>query len=65
MKGETERQMVQRHIREGEAIVQRQGAIVTTLQERGEPADIAITVLGQFHDILRQHKAHLARIDVG
>jgi hypothetical protein len=40
-KGETELQMVQRHVREGEAHVQRQREIVTEMWERGAPTDIA------------------------
>jgi hypothetical protein len=36
-KGETELQMVQRDVREGEAHVQRQRKIVTEMWERGAP----------------------------
>ena len=62
-KGETELQMVQRHVRQGEAHVQRQREIVTNLWERGAPTDIAVTLLEAFQDTLRQHKAHLARLE--
>ena len=61
-KGETELQMVQRHVREGEAHVQRQGEIVAEMRERGAPTDMAISLLEQFQDILRLHKAHLAKL---
>jgi hypothetical protein len=63
-KGETELQMVQRHVREGEAHVQRQREIVTEMWERrGAPTDIAVTLLEAFQDTLRQHKAHLVRLE--
>jgi hypothetical protein len=62
-KGETELQMVQRHVREGEAHVQRQREIVTKMWERGAPTDIAVTLLEAFQDTLRQHKAHLVRLE--
>lgn len=62
-KGETELQMVQRHIREGNAHVQRQTEIVTQMWERGAPTDVAVTLLKQFQDTLRLHKAHLVRIE--
>jgi ATP-dependent protease HslVU (ClpYQ) peptidase subunit len=62
-KGETELQMVQRHVREGEAHVQRQREIVTKMWERGAPTDIAVTLLEAFQETLRQHKAHLSRLE--
>jgi ATP-dependent protease HslVU (ClpYQ) peptidase subunit len=62
-KGETELQMVQRHVREGEAHVQRQREVVTKMWERGAPTDIAVTLLEAFQDTLRQHKAHLVRLE--
>jgi hypothetical protein len=62
-KGETELQMVQRHVREGEAHVQRQREIVAEMLERGAPADISATLLEAFQDTLRLHKAHLVRIE--
>jgi hypothetical protein len=62
-KGETELQMVQRHVREGEAHVQRQSEIVTKMWERGAPTDMAVTLLEAFQEILCQHKAHLGRIE--
>ena len=62
-KGETELQMVQRHVREGEAHVQRQSEIVTKMRERGASTDIPVTLLAAFQETLRQHKAHLGRIE--
>ena len=62
-KGETELQMVRRHVREGEAHVQRQREIVTEMWERGAPTEIAVTLLEAFQDTLRQHKAHLVRLE--
>jgi ATP-dependent protease HslVU (ClpYQ) peptidase subunit len=62
-KGETELQMVQRHVREGEAHVQRQREIVTKMWERGAPTEVAVTLLEAFQETLRQHKAHLSRLE--
>ena len=47
-KGETELQMVQRHVREGETHVQRQHEIVTEMWELGAPTDIAVALLEAF-----------------
>jgi hypothetical protein len=55
--------MVQRHIREGEAHVQRQHEIVAETRKRGAAHDMAIAVLQQFEDTLRLHKEHLVRIE--
>jgi hypothetical protein len=60
--GETELQMVQRHVREGEAHVRRQREIVTEMSGRGAEEAIAIDLLQQFLDVLRMHREHLARI---
>jgi hypothetical protein len=62
-KDETELQMVQRHVREGEAHVQRQREIITKMSERDAPTDIAVTLLEAFQDTLRRHKAHLVRLE--
>lgn len=62
-KGETELQMVRRHVREGEALVQRQREIVTETLERGKQTYTAVTLLEQFEDTLRLHKTHLVRIE--
>ena len=63
VKGETEQQMVQRHVREGEANLRRQREIVTKLWERGAATDMAVALLEQFQVTLRLHKAHLVQIE--
>ena len=60
---ETELEMVQRHVREGEAHVARQREIVVELRERGDPTEMALALLAEFEDLLHQHKAHLIRIE--
>lgn len=65
MEGETELEMVQRHIREGEGHLRRQGELITRLQELGAPTDIATSLLEQFTDCQRQHKEHLTRLQPG
>ena len=63
MEGETELEMVRRHVREGEMHVKRQGEIVAELKEQGAPVDMAVALLNQFQNLLRQHKEHLARLE--
>lgn len=61
--GETELEMVQRHVREGRARVERQGELVARLRTKGEPVDIAESLLSQFRASQQQHEAHLAQLD--
>ena len=66
MEGETELEMVRRHVREGEGQVQRQSELLARLQERGawtDMIDMAVILLEQFEDIQRLHKAHLTRLE--
>ena len=61
---ETELQMIERHIREGDAIVARQTQLVAELRRgRGHDRllDEAVRLLGQFKDTLQLHHKHLAR----
>ena len=61
---ETELEMVQRHIREGDADVERQREIVARLRGRDAPIEnVASALLASFEDLLGQHKAHLARLE--
>lgn len=62
MKRETDLEMVRRHVREGEVHVKRQEEIIAELKLRGAPTDVAVILLEQFEDVLRQHKAHLKRL---
>ena len=63
MKGETELEMVQRHVREGGGQVQRQSELLARLQEQGAPTAMAVILLEQFEDIQRLHKAHLTKLE--
>ena len=60
---ESEREMVQRHVREGEGHVARQRELVAELRERGDPAEMAVALLAEFEDLLGLHRAHLSRLD--
>lgn len=62
MTSETEMQMVQRHVREGAAILLRQTAIVAGLEKAGNDATMAEILLESFEAIQDEHIAHLARI---
>ena len=65
MEGETELEMVRRHVREGLGHLKRQGELIIRLQERGAPTAMAVALLEQFRDYQRQHEAHLARLQPG
>ena len=60
---ETELQMVQRHVRQGTAHLQRQHEIVVWLKAKGHPTETAETFLSQLADLQQLHEAHLARLE--
>ena len=57
-----ELEMVQRHVREGQSHLKRQRELVANLQVKGEPVELATTLLLQFEASQQQHEAHLARL---
>ncbi|TIT12572.1 MAG: hypothetical protein E5W74_09175 [Mesorhizobium sp.] len=59
---ESELQMVQRHVREGEATVARQRALILRLSERFLPTGSAIAVLATLEHAQALHAAHLERL---
>ena len=59
---ETELRMVERHVREGRAHVERQRAIVARLRAGGQPWEVAEQLLAEFETIQGQHEAHLERL---
>ena len=60
--GETEIEMVQRHVREREEHVARQREIVERLPPSGEVAEMAHALLAELEKTLAHHRAHLARL---
>jgi hypothetical protein len=58
---ESELAMIERHIRHGEAIVQRQTVLLAGLIACKYPFDGAARLLQQFRDILEIHRDHRAR----
>lgn len=60
--GETELQMVHRHVRQGELIVSRQRALIADLKSRNLPADQAENVLFNFETTLLAHHEQLSRL---
>ncbi len=60
--GETDIEMVQRHVREGEGQVARQRELVDSLPLESELAETARALLAQFEDMQEMHRAHLARL---
>ncbi|MBS3649662.1 hypothetical protein KEU06_13700 [Pseudaminobacter sp. 19-2017] len=63
MRGETEIEMVRRHVREGERHVAIQKSILDDLAAAGRPTDLAKKLLAEFEETLAQHRAHLARLE--
>ena len=60
--GETELEMVQRHVRQGERHVARQLEIIADMQFRKQPTGSAENLLFNFDRSLRAHKAHLEQL---
>lgn len=60
--GETELEMVRRHVREGAANLERQAATIGELADIGAPTEEAKTLLEIFRVIQAKHVAHLERI---
>ena len=61
---ETPLEMTRRHVRESEAHVQRQRALVIRLQSLGDTLHAeAESLLAALEDTLQQHNAHLARLE--
>lgn len=61
-RGETDIEMVQRHVREGEEHVVRQREIVASLPPNSDLAVTAHQLLTLFEEGLEQHRDHLARL---
>ena len=60
--GETELEMVQRHVRQGEEHVLRQCEIIAHLEFQKLPTDLAESLLFNFGETLRAHEDHLERL---
>ena len=60
--GETELEMVQRHVRQGERHVSRQLEIIADMQFRKQPNGLAESLLLNFDRSLRAHKVHLEQL---
>jgi multidrug resistance efflux pump len=52
----------ERHVRDGEARVERQRALVAQMQAHGHPTDEAETLLMRFQDIQKEHVFHRDRL---
>lgn len=59
--GETELEMVRRHVEEGAEHIAKQRALIARLRQRGLPTQEAESLLVTFEDLQRQHEDHLAR----
>ena len=60
---ETELEMVQRHVREGEGHLANQRALIARLRTSHLPTEVAEALLATFEDVQREHKAHLTRAE--
>lgn len=62
MAGETEQEMVQRHVRQGERHVSRQLEIIAEMTFRKQSTGLAERLLFGFERSLRAHQDHLAEL---
>jgi hypothetical protein len=62
--GETERQMVERHVREGEATLGRMRAVIQRLSHYRLSLVEAESLLGLLEHCQAMHAAHLARLQI-
>ena len=62
IQGESELQMVERHIRDGERHVANQREIVAHLSSLGHPTELAQRVLRNLEELLAMHRRHLDHI---
>ena len=60
--GETELEMVQRHVRQGERHVARQIEIIADMLFRNQPTGSAENLLFNFDRSFRAHKAHFDQL---
>ena len=60
--GETELEMVQRHVLQGERHVSHQLEIISGMQARNQPTSLAKDLLFSFDTSLRAHKAHVEQL---
>ncbi|TNC05403.1 hypothetical protein FF100_35735 [Methylobacterium terricola] len=60
--GETELDMVRRHVENGARHIAKQRTLVARLRRKGLPTDEAEALLAIFEDLQHQHQDHLARI---
>ncbi|TNC06533.1 hypothetical protein FF100_34360 [Methylobacterium terricola] len=60
--GETELDMVLRHVEDGARQIAKQRALIARLQQSGLKTEQAEALLIVFEDIQRQHQEHLARL---
>lgn len=61
--GESELEMVRRHVAEGERHVQSQVEIIAHLQTLGAPTLLAEQLKRQFEELLVMHRQHLAKLE--
>ena len=59
---ETETEMVQRHVRQGEACVNHQREVVESFRARGFDSSVAERLLETFEELQDAHLAHLQRL---
>lgn len=61
--GETEIEMVRRHVAEGERHVRLQHEIIDHLRALGAPTEVAEQLSVQFEELLVMHRGHLAKLE--
>jgi hypothetical protein len=59
---ETELEMTERHVREGERHIASRMEILAHLRMHGQDTDLAERLLANLEDLLAMHRAHRARL---
>ena len=62
VEAETELEMVERHVREGERHVANQREILAFLRRHNHPTELAETLLANLEAMQSLHRKHLARL---
>lgn len=60
--GETELEMVQRHVADGERHIDTQCALIAKMERTGGNIEVAVTLLESFVETQSLHREHLERL---
>lgn len=62
-RGESELEMVRRHVSRGRKLIERQRQLIADKEEKGQPTGLARDTLDQLGTTQRMHEQHLEQIE--